>query len=180
MVDLREAEQHAKTGKRAYQRKDYPAAASAFDGAAQSYAAQGDEITAAEMRNNQSVALLQSGDPQAALDAVSGTEEIFAQAGDVLRQAMALGNAATALEALDQLEAAAEDYEKSADLFKEVGETQLRANVMQSLSAVQLRLGRRLQAIATMQAGLDGLEHPNARQRVAKKLLETPFKLMNR
>lgn len=180
MKDKHDADQYAKDGAQAYQRKDYSTAASAFQSASQAFAVLGDQFGAAEMANNQSVALLQNGEAQAALDAVAGTELIFARAGDVLHQAMALGNAAAALEALDRLEESLELYTQCADLLKEIGETQVRADVMQSLSALQLRLGRRLQAIATMQAGLDGLEKPSIKQRVARKLLETPFKLMNR
>lgn len=180
MKDKHDADQYAKGGKQAYQRKDYSAAARAFQSAAQAFAALGDELGAAEMANNQSVALLQNGEAQAAFDAVAGTEQIFAREGDVLRRAMALGNAAAALEALERLEESLELYNQCADLLKEIGETQVRADVMQSISGLQLRLGRRLQAIATMQAGLDGLEKPSLKQRVARKLLETPFKLMNR
>jgi hypothetical protein len=48
---------------------------------------------------------------------------------------------------------------------------------MQSLSALQLRTGHQLEELATMQAGLDGLEKPNPQQRALKKLLQMPFKL---
>jgi tetratricopeptide (TPR) repeat protein len=165
-----------KEGQAAYQRGDYLAAAGAFQSAAESFGIQGEPLAEAEMRNNRSVALLKAGEAAAALEAVTGTEAVFAASADVRRQAMAIGNVAAALEALGRLEEAASNYEKCADLLKEVGEEQLRATVMQSLSAVQLRLGRQLDALATMYSGLEGLKHPNPKQRMVKKLLQAPFK----
>jgi tetratricopeptide (TPR) repeat protein len=132
------------------------------------------------MANNQSVALLQSGSANAALEVVSGTDEIFAEAGDRRRQALALGNKAAALEELGSLEEAAEAYENSANILKEIGENDLLASVMQSLSALQLKQGRQLQALATMKSGLENVQRPNPKQRVAKKLLQIPFDFMNR
>jgi tetratricopeptide (TPR) repeat protein len=132
------------------------------------------------MANNQSVALLQSGSANAALEVVSGTEEIFAEAGDRRYQALALGNKAAALEELGSLEEAAEAYEDSANILKELGENDLRASVMQSLSALQLKQGRQLQALATMKSGLENVQRPNPKQRVAKKILQIPFDFMNR
>ena len=90
---------------------------------------------------------------------------------------MAIGNQAAALEALGRLEEAAANYERSAELLKGIGEDQLRATVMQSLSTLQLKMGRQLEALATMSAGLGGLKHPSPKQRIVKKLLQAPFKL---
>jgi chaperonin cofactor prefoldin len=104
----------------------------------------------------------------------------FDQAGDVLHQAMALGNWAAALEELDRLDDAAEAYQQSADLLKQIGEDGLRVHVMQSLSALQLRMGRQLQALATMQAGLEDVRRPTPKQLLLKQLLKIPFRLLGR
>lgn len=116
---------------------------------------------------------------EAALEVVLGTDKIFAEAGDLRRQAMALGNQAAALEALNRPDEAIDAYERSAELLTQVGDTETRVSVMQSLSALQLRHGRQLEALATMQAGLNGVKHPTPKQRMLRKLLQIPFKFMN-
>jgi tetratricopeptide (TPR) repeat protein len=170
----------AKEGKSLYQRGDYQAAAQVFKAAAEAYTLAQDVLNAAEMANNCSVAHLQADDAQAALDAVQGTDEIFAQAGDIRRQGMALGNRAAALEALDRLEEASETYLQAADILQQAGEDKLRADVMQSLSMLQFRSGRQLQALASMKSGIEGVEHPSAKQKFIKKLLRIPFEMLNK
>jgi tetratricopeptide (TPR) repeat protein len=172
--------QLAEMGLKAFHEKDFLRAEEAFSQAAEAYTLSGDELSAAEMANNRSVALLQAGRLDEALQAASGTAEIFSQANDRLRQAKALGNQAAALDALHRFVEAADYYKQSADLLKDLGELDLRAAVMQSLSTLQLRQGRHLEALATMDAGLDGIKHPNLRQRMVKKLLQAPFKLLTR
>lgn len=169
-----------KKGKAAFKSGNYDEASQLFLEARDAYLASEEILAAAEMANNQSVALLQSGNAEAALEVVNGTDETFAEAGDKRRQALALGNKAAALEELGSLDEAAEAYETSANILKEIGENDLRASVMQSLSAVQLRQGRQLLALATMRSGLENVEHPNPQQRVVKKLLQIPFNFMNR
>ncbi len=167
-------------GKSAYKNGDYLAAAQAFQSARQAYESAGEALDAAETANNCSVAYLQAGEAEAALKAVEGTEEIFAQAGDLRRQGMAAGNRAAALEALERLEEAAQAYQLSADLLEQAGEDQLRANVMQSLSGLQFRNGRHLEALASMKAGVDGVQKPSPRQRFLKRLLNIPFDMLNK
>jgi tetratricopeptide (TPR) repeat protein len=177
MAEATSPQNLAKEGKSAYQRRDYPAAASAFEAARLGYQTMGDELNAAEMANNCSVAYLQAGDGQAALDAVEGSETIFAQAGDLRRQGMALGNRGAALEALERSEEAIVVYQQAAEILQQAGEDQLRAQVMQSLSMLQLQMGRQLQALASMQNGIEGVERPNASQKMLKKLLNIPFNI---
>ncbi len=164
-------QQLASEGKSAYQQGNYPLAGQAFAAAAEGFRSAGDELSAAEMANNRSVVLLQAGDPQGALLAVEGTDVIFASAGDVRRQGMALANRGAALEAQGKLQEAIAVYQQAADLFKENGEHELRAPLMQSLAALQLRTGRRWQGLATMQAGLEETKSPSPRQSLLKKLL---------
>jgi tetratricopeptide (TPR) repeat protein len=164
---------------RAYKRGDYLGAGRGYEAAAESYQLNGELVSAAEMLNNSSVAYLQSGDGDAALRVVKDTPAVFAQAGDLRRQGIALGNLGSALEAVGSKEAALEAYRQSADLLKQVGEDSLRANVMQSISALQMKTGHQLEALATMQSGIEGLKHPSPKQRILKRLLNLPFKLMN-
>lgn len=164
---------------RAYKQGDYLCAARSYEAAAESYQVSGEQVIAAEMLNNSSVAYLQSGDGEAALRVVQDTPAVFAQAGDLRRQGIALGNLGAALEAVGSTDTALETYRQSADLLQQVGEDNLRANVMQSISALQMKTGHQLEALATMQSGIDGLKHPSPKQRVLKKLLNLPFKLLN-
>jgi tetratricopeptide (TPR) repeat protein len=173
-------EKLAKEGKAAYQRGDFPAAAKFFESAQSVYLERDDAINAAEMANNCSVAYLQSGDGEAALRVVESTPAIFAQAGDRRRQGMALGNLASALEAVDRLDEAVEIYQQSADVLELAGEDQLRANVMQSLSMLQFRMGKQLQALASMNSGLEGVKHPNPKQSMLKKLVQIPIDMATR
>lgn len=170
----------SQAGTKAYSSGDYLVAAQHFEAASIGFTAQGDELNAAEMANNLSVALLQAGDAQASLDATLGTPAIFEAAQDTKRQAMAIGNAAAALDALDRKEEAEEAYTQCINLFDELGEKDLQAKVFQSLSQLQLRSGRQLEALATMQAGIADIKHPNLLQRMTKKLLKIPFKFLDR
>ena len=165
---------------RAYNSKDYLAAAKSYSAAADGYAQIDEQLQAAEMHNNASVAYLQANQPGEALESAQDTDQVFADAGDLRRQAIALGNQAAAYEALDQLEAAAKAYQESSNLLKEIGDHDLRPTVMQSLSAVQLRLGQQMDALVTMQAGLEEIEKPNLKQKLVKKILRSPFNYFNR
>ncbi len=180
MSEILSVKELVKEAQRAYQGGDYLHAARTFEAAANALAAQGNVLDAAEQQNNACVAFLQAGEPQTAVAVVEGTVEVFAEAGDVRRRGLALGNLGSALEAVGRLEEAAQAYQQSAEALRDAGEIQMRLHVLQSLSALQLRTGRQLQALATMQAGLTGVERLNVQQRVLKKILDIPFKMLDR
>jgi tetratricopeptide (TPR) repeat protein len=173
-------EQLSEEGKTAYLRGDYVSAGKAYQAAAQGYREVGEHVTAAEMLNNASVAFLQAGEAETALQLVEGTNSLFAVADDTRRQGMALGNRGAALEALGRLPEAAEAYRQSAALLKQARETDLYGRVMQSLSALQLRTGRQLEALATMNASLEEIPKPSLKQRLLKVLLQTPYRLLGK
>jgi tetratricopeptide (TPR) repeat protein len=180
MAETLNPKQLDEEGKVAYSHRDFSAAARAFQAASQSYASSGDDLSSAEMSNNASVALLQAGDAEGALQAVGTTPEIFAQAGDLRRQGMALGNRGAALDTLKRFDEAIEAYEQSAEVFKQIGADDLRANVLKSLSGLQLRTGRQMQALASMQAGLDQMEKPTPQQSLLKRLLRFPLQMLGK
>jgi tetratricopeptide (TPR) repeat protein len=180
MADVLNPEQIAAEAQAAYKAGDYAEAAKSYQAAEESYRLVGDLLSAAEAANNCCVSLLQAGRAKDAFEAVKGTVEIFEEASDLRRQAMALGNQAAALEAGKRLEDALSDYQKAADLFKQIGENELYTSTMQALSALQLRTGRQLEALATMKAGVDKIERPGLKNRFLKKILEIPFRLLNR
>ena len=178
MTEALTSKQLSSEGKEAYQAGDYAAAARAFEAASQSFAAAGDLLMAAEMQNNSSVAYLKSGDAETSLHVVESTPALFASSGDTRRQGMALGNLGSALEALGRTSEAVEAYRQSAELLQQVGEHELRAYVMQSLSAIQLRSGKSLEALATMQSSFEGIEKPTSKQRFLQRLLNAPMKFL--
>jgi tetratricopeptide (TPR) repeat protein len=180
MSEILSIKELVKEAQRAYQGGDYLLAARTFEAAANALTAQGNLLEAAEQQNNACVAYLQAGESQAAVAAVERTVEVFAAAGDVRRQGLALGNLGSALEAAGRLDEAALAYQRSAEALRDTGETQMRLHVLQSLSALQLRTGRQLQALATMQAGLNGAGKLTVQQRMLKKILDIPFKMLGR
>ncbi|MBI4731391.1 MAG: hypothetical protein HY781_04565 [Chloroflexi bacterium] len=157
--------------KQVYEMGDFPAAGQAFADAAEAFLSAGDKLMAAEMKNNQSVSLLRAKQAQSALDAVEGTEAVFADAGDFRRLGMAHANRASALEALRRHPDAIAAYEKAGESLEKAGEDQMRAQVMQLLSALYLRRWKFLNAVISLQSGLAGVKDPTPKQRLMKKLL---------
>jgi len=171
-------QQLADEGRAEYQKREYLSAARLYQAAAEGFLACGDELKAAEMANNCSVAYLKGENAQAALEAVTGTEAVFALKGDTKRQAMALGNQAAALDKLKRVDEAMSTYEKSAALLKEAGEFELRADVLQAISSLQLRKRQYLEAYASLRAGIMGLKKPNFKQRLLKSLIQIPYNFL--
>jgi hypothetical protein len=161
----------AEQAKQSYQIADYTSAAQTFAMAASAYAETGDGLMAAEMKNNQSVALLRAKQPQAALKAVQDTDVVFAGAGDFRREGMALANQASALEALKRFKDAIDSYKKASDALEKAGEGDLRAEVMQLLSTLYLHRYKFIDAVTALQSGMVGIKNPTRKQRLLKKLL---------
>jgi tetratricopeptide (TPR) repeat protein len=170
----------AEEGKKAYQQGKYYEAATAFQASAKGYEAADDQLNAAEMLNNCSVALLKGKDPETALQAVEGTEQVFATAGDKKRQAMTIGNRAAVLEALKRYDEALLEYDRAAVLFKEIGEQELRVPIMKSIAALQLRTGKSLESLASFDASLGEVEGLSAWQRFWRKIARLPMKIITR
>jgi tetratricopeptide (TPR) repeat protein len=158
----------AEKGKRMFAEKKFGEAAELFKQASQIHTDGNNKPLAAEMQNNLSVALLQSGKPQEALDAALGTDEYFASINDVTKQAMALGNQAAALEALNRLEEAIQKYERSAELFGLAGEGDMRAMVMKSAAAIKLKTGKVTDSAFKMMGALEAKDNPSIFERILK------------
>lgn len=157
----------------AYKKKDFKAASEFFRVCIQLLDDQGDLQTAAEMRNNLSVVLLELKDPDEALNVLQDTDLVFANANDFKRQAMALGNKASALQAMGQLSEALALFEQSSDLFKEINEKEMRAITLKKISDLQLKTGKKFQALASLEASYDQPEKKTLKQRVLKDFLGT-------
>ena len=155
-----------------YQEGDFDNAARLFGEAASAFQAENNALDAAEMKNNQSVAFIQSGDAQASYEAAHGTAEIFLAAGDMRRTGMARSNEATALETSGRLDEALQIYRQAADDLEKAGEDQLRASVMQAVAGIQLRKGKIMEALLAMHIGLTGVKQPTLKQKILRSMLK--------
>jgi tetratricopeptide (TPR) repeat protein len=154
-----------------YQTGDYLSAAQAFAAASDLFWGKGDLLMHAEMKNNQSVALLRGKQAQAALEAAQGTDIVFEKTGDPRRQGMALTNQASALEALKRYKEAIDYYSRAGAVLETAGEDDLQIEVRQLLSTLYLRRFKLFDAITTLQAGLAAVKNPTPKQRFMKKLI---------
>lgn len=162
-----------------FRRDQLPAAAEKFLEAARLFQAERQPLGAAEMLNNVCVVRLAEKDWDAALRAVLGTPELFQQNGQPLRQAQALGNLAAAHDGAGHLDEAAALYQQAIDLYKELGDTENRAACWKAFSALQIKQDNKLQALASMQAGLNLSTDLSPKEKTLKGLLDQAFKLMN-
>ena len=161
----------AEKAQKAYAASQYALSADLYGQAAEACQSAGDSLQAAEMRNNQSVALLKAGNPTEALQAVEGTAGIFEQAGDHRRQAMALGNRASALEELRRFREALQDYLQAAELLKGSGGEDMRALLLKRISALQMRLNKPVEALFSMDAAVESSPRRTWSERLIRRLM---------
>lgn len=162
--------QLAEQGRQEYTNGNHVIAADLFARSAQAYAAAQDELNAAEMKNNQSVALLQAGKAKEALEATNGTEAIFQKAGDLKRQGIAVGNRAAALEGLKKYDEALAEYERAASMLEQAGEGDMHSVVRKAAANLNLKRGRITAAQMDVYDSLRLVEKPNVTQRILKFL----------
>ena len=161
----------ANNGKKEYGKGNYKIAASLFSQAAQAYASVQDELNAAEMKNNESVALLQAGKAKEALQATDGTEAVFQRAGDLNRQGIAVSNRAAALEGLKKWNEALAEYDRAAVLFEEAGEGDMHSTVRKTAAGIHLKRGRVGDSQMDVLDSLRLVEKPSLSQRLMKFLM---------
>ncbi len=161
-----------------FRKEQFAEAAERFAHVASAYDALGEPLAAAEARNNLAVVRLAQQDWAGALAAVAGTPEVFAAAGDRLRQAQAIANLANAHDGAGQVDPAGENYEQAIEMFTELGETETRAACWKALAGVQLKQDKKLQAMASMQAGLRLAPKLSPREKTLKGLLDQAFRMM--
>ncbi|HET6822183.1 MAG TPA: hypothetical protein VFH34_06020 [Anaerolineales bacterium] len=166
----------AEQGKKEYEQENYLAAANLFSNAAQAYTLMKDELNAAEMKNNQSVALLQAGKAKEALQATEGTEEIFQRAGDIKRQGIAVSNRAAALEGMKKSQEALAEYDRAAFLFEQVGEGDMHSIVRKAAANLNLKRGRLTDSQMDVFDSLRLVEKPTLLQRIMKFLVRMGFR----
>lgn len=161
----------AEDGKQEYGKGNFKAAAGLFAQAAQVYTSAKDELNAAEMKNNESVALLQAGKAREALAATDGTEAIFEKAGDIKRQGIAVSNRASALEGLKKWNEALAEYERAASLLEQAGEGDMHSMVRKAAANLNLKRGRFMDSQMDVYDSLRLVEKPTLTQRIMKFLI---------
>ncbi len=161
----------AEHGKKEYEQGNYAIAADWFLQAAQVYASLQDELNAAEMKNNQSVALLQAGKAKEALQATDGTEAIFQKGNDLKRQGIAISNRAAALEGLKKWQEALTEYDRAATLFEQIGEGDMHSTVRKAAANINLKRGRLGDSQMDVYDSLRLVEKPTLTQRIMKFLM---------
>ena len=166
----------AEQGKQEYEQENYLAAADLFASAAQAYTLMKDDLNAAEMRNNQSVALLQGGKAREALQVTEGTEEIFQNTGDIKRQGIAVSNRAAALEGMKKWKEALAEYDRAAALFEQVGEGDMHSIVRKAAANINLTHGRLTDSQMDVLDSLRLVEKPTLLQRIMKFLVRVGFR----
>jgi tetratricopeptide (TPR) repeat protein len=163
-----------------YQNGNWSLAAQLFNQAREAYEQQGDPLKSAEMSNNLCVTLLQDQRPQEALAVVEGTWNIFLSHVDDLRAAQAYGNLAAAQEACGDSANAEKAYAKAAKLLEKTGDDEARAQTLAALSRLQLKRGKPVQAVASMQSGLEGRSRLSIGRRFLRWLISLPGRILNR
>ena len=158
-------------GKQEYEKGNYLAAADLFMQAAQAYTSAQDELNAVEMKNNQSVALLQAGKAKEALQATDGTEDVFQKAGDIKRQGIAVSNRAAALEGLQKWNEALAEYDRAASLFEQIGEGDMHSIVRKAAANINLKRGRIVDSQMDVYDALRLVKKPTLTQRIMKFLM---------
>lgn len=162
----------AENGKTEYGKGNFKAAAGLFSQAAQVYTSMQDDLNAAEMRNNESVAWLQAGKAKEALQATDGTEDVFLKAGDVKRQGIAVSNRAAALEGLKKWQESLAEYERAAALFEQCGEGDMHSIVRKAAANLNLKRGRINDSQMDIYDSLRLVEKPTLTQRIMKFMMK--------
>ena len=170
-MDLPNPAALAEQGKQEYEKGKFSAAADLFSKAAQAYENSQDALNAAEMKNNQSVALLQAGKPKEALQVTDGTEETFEQANDLKRQGVAVGNRAAALEGLKKWDEALAEYDRAAKILEQAGEGDMHSIVRKAAANLNLKRGRVTDSQMDVYDSLRLVEKPSLTQRMMKFLM---------
>jgi tetratricopeptide (TPR) repeat protein len=173
-VDQQDPITLADEGKQTYEKGNYLAAADLFRQAAQAYAATQDELNAAEMKNNRSVALLQAGKAKEALQATEGTEQVFEKQA-ISSRGIAVSNRG-ALEGLKKWKEALAEYDRAASLFEQIGEGDMHSIVRKAAANLNLKRGHLSDSQMDVYDSLRLVEKPTLLQRIMKFLVRMGFR----
>ncbi|MBL8055661.1 MAG: hypothetical protein JNK29_03130, partial [Anaerolineales bacterium] len=101
----------------------------------------------------------------------------FRALGDRRREGEALANQAAAHDGAGEVEPAVALYLQAIDCLGGAGETETRAACYKKLSALQIKLGQQLQALASMRSGLNLSSELTPKEKALKELLDKAMKM---
>lgn len=158
----------AKQALAAFNQQKFTQAAFLFSDAAVEYENENQPLLAAEMKNNQSVSLLQANQAQSALECLIGVVELFENSGDLHKAGLTHGNLAAAFEALNKYDLAADHCYKAADYLRDSNHREEYTMIMNMLVSIQMKQGRIFEAAGSAHLFVDQIPNPTFRQRVLK------------
>lgn len=167
-------------GIRLYREGNYIEAAVKFEAARGAFAAAGERAMAGEMLNNLGMTHRALKAWDAARAALDTALEEFRALGDRSREAQTLGNLGALAESRGDLKGASDFYQQAIAIFGEIGDHENRAYTLKALSALQLKQGRQFEALATMDAGLEGASKLSPTQQVLQRLIKWPMSLLGK
>lgn len=165
-------------GLRLFQEGLYDEALTKFKEAQERFAAEGNEIEAAEMINNLGVIHRLQGKWDEAIVALEEARATFARLGDRSREAQTLGNLGGVYASKHEREKAKECLRQAADIFAELADEQRRGETLIALGVQEWKTGDRRAGLATYEAGLQTLKKPTASQKALRGLLKMRARLL--
>jgi tetratricopeptide (TPR) repeat protein len=178
MTEKPSAQERKEEGLRLFQEGLYKEAAIAFEQAQEMFAAQGDDVEAAEMVNNLGVICRLQGKWNEAITALEEAKEIFARLGDRTREAQTLGNLGGMYAEKRERDKSKECLRRAADIFAELGDAQRQGETLLALGVQEWKTGDRGGGLATYEAGLHTLEKPTVSQKALRGLLSVRARLL--
>jgi len=165
-------------GEAYYRSGAYAEAIDAFVQAGIAYQETGDQVSAAEMLNNQGAAHRMLRRWDAAEAAFLKARDAFSHLGNHDRQAQATANLGMLASLQGQREKAVAYFQEAIAAFQSQGDRHRESDSWRALSKVFLKQRRWLDALATYSSGLDCLPHLSLGQRLLRWLFGLPLRLL--
>lgn len=172
------AQELKQEGMRLFQEGLYEEAAVQFGQAREMFAAEGNEIEAAEMMNNLGVVHRMQGEWDQAIETLEEAQAIFVRLGDGGHEAQTLGNLGGLYASKGERDKAKECLRQAADIFAELGDHQLQGETLLALGVQRWKTGDRSGGLATYEAGLQVLQKPTVGQRALRNLFNLRTRLL--
>jgi tetratricopeptide (TPR) repeat protein len=178
MGNAASAQELKEEGLRLFREGLYEEALTKFRQAQEGFAAEGNDIEAAEMVNNLGIIHRMLGQWDEAIAALDEAKATFVRLGDRGREAQSLGNLGGLYASRGERDKATECLRQAADIFDELDDAQHLGETLQALGVQMWKTGDRSGGLAAYEAGLHSLEKPSISQRTLRSLLGLRDRLM--